>query len=498
MKIFLLLIFLICAYESQAQNAAIFNGDSVRILKDNLKLNLGQKIIGNHTGDPQAVAVDANAGSLILRTNGNAYIKQDSGSSINWDLFAMFDDIPADTDDLPEGAANFYYTQARFDTSLATKDTDDLTEGATSLYFTDGRAQTATISQVITNGVTTKSPSEDAIFDALAAKQNSAFTPTTPADWADPDPTNIQEALDDLAAVSSGGITGSLTSGRVPYATGASTLSDDLGMSYNAGTDTLTLGALLFSPSIETSAINTYSNADLDINPNGTGEIRLTDKTGQALLYIDTNEYIQTATTSSVIAASISDETGTPGSLVFSISPAFTGTPTVPTAAAGTNTTQAASAAFVNNAVNSSTYQWRAVSANGQICFGNAAFNRIEFEDEQEDTEGVYDPSTGTVTPSTGTVFCCFYAHVQAVNSSRSAGDTYILAIFLNGVEGPTIAKRELDAANASASSDTSGSTCRAVTPGVTYDINGRGPAALNCTGTGNDNGFSGFCVKDI
>lgn len=33
-------------------------------------------------------------------------------------------------------------------------------------------AQTATISQVITNGVTTKSPSEDAVFDALALKQN--------------------------------------------------------------------------------------------------------------------------------------------------------------------------------------------------------------------------------------------------------------------------------------------------------------------------------------
>jgi hypothetical protein len=50
--------------------------------------------------------------------------------------------------------------------------------------------------------------------------------------------------------------------------------------------------------------------------------------------------------TSEQLRAAITDETGT-GSAVFSISPALTGTPTVPTAAAGTNTTQAASTAHV-------------------------------------------------------------------------------------------------------------------------------------------------------
>lgn len=53
------------------------------------------------------------------------------------------------------------------------------------------------------------------------------------------------------------------------------------------------------------------------------------------------------STTSAQLAGVISDETGTAGSLVFSVSPALTGTPTVPTAAAHTNTTQAASTAFV-------------------------------------------------------------------------------------------------------------------------------------------------------
>lgn len=52
------------------------------------------------------------------------------------------------------------------------------------------------------------------------------------------------------------------------------------------------------------------------------------------------------ATTSAQFAGVISDETGT-GSVVLSVSPAFTGTPTAPTAVAATNTTQIATTAHV-------------------------------------------------------------------------------------------------------------------------------------------------------
>jgi Chaperone of endosialidase len=52
------------------------------------------------------------------------------------------------------------------------------------------------------------------------------------------------------------------------------------------------------------------------------------------------------ATTSAQLAGVMSDETGT-GALVFANSPALAGTPTTPTAAANTNTTQIASTAFV-------------------------------------------------------------------------------------------------------------------------------------------------------
>ena len=63
---------------------------------------------------------------------------------------------------------------------------------------------------------------------------------------------------------------------------------------------------------------------------------------------LTTNPLSQFAsTTSAQLAGVISDETGTAGSLVFSVSPALTGTPTVPTAATHTNTTQIASTEFV-------------------------------------------------------------------------------------------------------------------------------------------------------
>jgi hypothetical protein len=48
--------------------------------------------------------------------------------------------VVLDTDDISEGTSNLYYTNARFDTQLATKDTDDLSEGTTNLYFTNTRA----------------------------------------------------------------------------------------------------------------------------------------------------------------------------------------------------------------------------------------------------------------------------------------------------------------------------------------------------------------------
>jgi hypothetical protein len=81
----------------------------------------------------------------------------------------------------------------------------------------------------------------------------------------------------------------------------------------------------------------------------GTPTLTLPTTTGTIAL-LQNNLGSFAATTSSQLAGVISDETGT-GALVFAVGPALTGTPTTPTASAGTNTTQIASTAFVQAAV---------------------------------------------------------------------------------------------------------------------------------------------------
>ena len=48
-----------------------------------------------------------------------------------------------DTDDVPEGVGNLYYTDARVEAVIAGSDTDDLSEGVVNLYYTDARAEAA-------------------------------------------------------------------------------------------------------------------------------------------------------------------------------------------------------------------------------------------------------------------------------------------------------------------------------------------------------------------
>lgn len=58
----------------------------------------------------------------------------------------------------------------QFGINFATKTTSDLTESG-NLYFTDARARTAVVDDAIADGMTTKAPSQNAVFDALALKQ---------------------------------------------------------------------------------------------------------------------------------------------------------------------------------------------------------------------------------------------------------------------------------------------------------------------------------------
>jgi hypothetical protein len=69
------------------------------------------------------------------------------------------------TDNVNEGASNFYYTSTRFNTSFSAKSTDDLTEGSTNLYFTASRVR----STVLTGLSTSSSDSVTSADTVLAA-----------------------------------------------------------------------------------------------------------------------------------------------------------------------------------------------------------------------------------------------------------------------------------------------------------------------------------------
>ena len=77
-------------------------------------------------------------------------------------------EVVLDTDDINEGAVNFYYTEAKFDASLATKTTDDLTEG-TNQYYTDAKVEAVLTAQSVTKQGNTFNGAEQLVqLDASA------------------------------------------------------------------------------------------------------------------------------------------------------------------------------------------------------------------------------------------------------------------------------------------------------------------------------------------
>lgn len=77
-------------------------------------------------------------------------------------------EVVLDTDDIAEGITNVYYTDARFDTRLATKSTDDLTEG-TNLYYTDAKVESVLTAQSVTKQGNTFNGAEQLVqLDASA------------------------------------------------------------------------------------------------------------------------------------------------------------------------------------------------------------------------------------------------------------------------------------------------------------------------------------------
>ena len=116
-----------------------------------------------------SITFDDNAQTITIASQGNV-------QSVNTKTGA----VVLDTDDISEGALNFYYTEAKFDASLATKSTDDLTEG-TNLYYTDtrfdDRLATKTTDDLTegTNEYYTDARVEDVLTNENVTKEGNTF-----------------------------------------------------------------------------------------------------------------------------------------------------------------------------------------------------------------------------------------------------------------------------------------------------------------------------------
>ena len=230
------------------------------------EVNIGDNIIilnSDETGSPsQNAGIEVERGSstnVSLRWNETSdkwQFTNDGSTYINIGTASVF---TGDTDGVSEGSSNLYYTDARFDTRLATKTTANLTEGS-NLYFTDARADARIAA------ATTSDLSEGTNLYYTDARAQAAITGGTGI-------TNTSGTLNlDNTAVSAGNY-GSSTAipvvtidaqGRITSASTASintsfTLSDGSTTQTISGGDTLTVAGTGNEVEVAVSATDTLT-----------------------------------------------------------------------------------------------------------------------------------------------------------------------------------------------------------------------------------------------
>lgn len=119
----------------------------------------------------------------VTGETGKIYLAIDTGKTYRWSGSVYAEISPSDvnsvngatgvvvldTDDIAEGAANFYYTEGRFDTSFAGKSTTDLSEG-TNLYFTEARVRSTPLTGYVV-GANTAIAATDTVLGAFEKVQ---------------------------------------------------------------------------------------------------------------------------------------------------------------------------------------------------------------------------------------------------------------------------------------------------------------------------------------
>ncbi len=135
-------------------SASLVGGDGIAVSGNNISVD--------HDGEGLAFV----ANQLALELDGSTLTKSASGLKLSDTAVT-----PATLGSASETVTITVDQQGRL--TAASEQAISITASQVSDF--NSAAQTATISQVITNGVTTKAPSEDAVFDALAGKASTTL-----------------------------------------------------------------------------------------------------------------------------------------------------------------------------------------------------------------------------------------------------------------------------------------------------------------------------------
>ncbi len=241
-------------------------------------------------------------------------------------------------------------------------DTDDISEGAINLYFTTTRARTAAVQDSITDGIIDIAPSQNAVFDALAGKQATG--------------NYITDLTGDVTAAGPGSVAATLATVNSNVGSFGSASSV---MTQTVNAKGLTTAAASVAIQIAESQVtnlvsdlagkqpvgNYITDLTGDATATGPGSVALTlatvnsnvgsfgTATDVATITVNAKGLI-TAASNTAIQIAQSQVNSLVSDLALKAplaSPALTGTPTAPTAAPLTNTTQIATTAYVEAAV---------------------------------------------------------------------------------------------------------------------------------------------------
>jgi hypothetical protein len=319
------------------ENATAAHGATGAVVGTTNTQTLTNKTIGdtlNFTG----------AGAMTISSDSHIVLTPAAGSSVKWgsDVLATQAYVDDQTTDTIAEAGNLYFTNARaiaavggtIGDAINDIDTDDIEEGLTNLYFTNGRAVSATAASYdVLGAAAAADTSARGYADGLAVNYDAAGSANTAYSDA------VATAALDATSKANGAETDAIAAAALDATTKANNA--------KSGAEATAAAALSIAISTEvtdrnsaiSSAIATeVTNRDAAI---GTAVSSLVD--GAPALLDTLNELALALGDSPSTVTDLTTLVGTKAPLA---SPALTGVPTAPTAAADTNTTQIATTAF--------------------------------------------------------------------------------------------------------------------------------------------------------